>query len=195
MSEAICCGECSWPVPPGLWNRQEGVHCPGCRRRLGIAAFPAVAKTRAGASPQAIAADTEASCFYHTASRAVVPCEECGRFLCSLCDLEIDGKHLCPVCLKSGLAANRLENVETRRTLYDTMALALAIFPPLLIWPAIVGAPAALFIVIRRWNAPLSVLPRTRVRYYIAAALAVAELAGFVVLFWAIAHIRRPGSS
>ena len=77
----------------------------------------------------------------------------------------------------------------------DTIALALATFPALLIWPAIIGAPAALYVVIRRWRAPLSILPRTRIRFYLAALFALAELVGIGLLIWAIARVPRLGPS
>src|SRR6185437_16399590 len=192
MAQAISCGECSWPIAAELWN-QDGARCPGCRRKIDVAVFPAMERMRAGALPQAIAAETEASCFYHPQSRAAVPCDECGRFLCGLCDIEVDGKHFCPACFESRLISNRLENVETRRTMYDTIALALATFPLLLIWPAIISAPAALFVVVRRWRAPISVLPRSRVRYYLAALFAVAEIVGIGFVIWGIARIPRTG--
>lgn len=189
MVQAICCGECSWPIPAELWNSENGAHCPGCRAPLDVSVFPALARTRAGALPQPIEAESEASCFYHAENRAVTPCEECGRFLCGLCNIELDGKHFCPACF------NRSANLVTRRTLYDSIALALATFPLVLIWPAILGAPTALWIVIRRWNAPRSILPRTRVRFYLAAFFALAELAGFGWLIWAILRIPRLGRS
>jgi len=192
MVQAISCGECSWPVPPELWN-QPGARCPGCRQKIDITVFPAVERTRAGTLPQALAAESEASCFYHPGSRAAVPCDECGRFLCGLCDIEVDRKHYCPTCFQAGLASNRLENVETRRTMYDTVALALATFPVILISPAIVGAPAALFVVFRRWRAPLSILPRTRIRFYLAALFALAELVGIGFLLFGIAWTVRSG--
>ena len=194
MAQAISCGECSWPVPAELWNREEGARCPGCRQPLRIEVFPAIEHVRNGALPQAIREESEASCFYHAESRAVTPCEECGRFLCGLCDIEIDGKHFCPACFKAGLASSRLENIETRRTMYDSIALALATLPMILFWPVIAGAPAALYTVIRRWDAPLSVVPRTRIRFYLAAVLAVTELVGIGALIWAIARV-RPGPS
>lgn len=191
MAHAICCGVCSWPVPHESWNREEGARCPVCRRRVDVAVFPALERTRSGTIPQPLGAETEASCFYHPESRAAVPCDECGRFLCGLCDIELDGKHFCPGCFQSGVASNRLENVETRRTMYDSIALAVATIPLVLISPAVVGGPAALFIVIRRWRAPLSILPRTRIRFYLAALFALAEIAGIGFLIWAIARVPR----
>ena len=188
-TQAVRCGECSWPIPAEEWNREAGTRCPGCRQKVQVIAFPAIAGKRVGAAPEAVLAETEASCFFHPESRAAVPCDKCGRFLCRLCDIEADGRHLCPACFQAGIAANQLGNVETRRTMYDTMALALATIPALLVWPVMVGAPAALFVVFRRWNAPRSILPRTRIRFYLAALLAVAEIAGIAFVIWTLVQL------
>jgi hypothetical protein len=190
--EAICCGECSWPVPVDNWNREEGLRCPGCSQRVEAIVFPAVEGRRLGALPEAVIADTEASCFYHPSSRAAVPCDECGRFLCSLCDIEIDSRHLCPQCFQAGVRSNKLEIVETQRTMYDTIALVLAI-PGLLVSPAIITAPWALWIVVRRWRAPRSVVPRTRIRFYLAALLALGEIVflGFIIRLFIQQAARR----
>lgn len=191
--QAICCGECSWPVPVEFWNRAEGVRCPGCSQKVEAVVFPAIEHRRAGVVPEAVTAETEAACFYHPSSRATVPCDECGRFLCSLCDIEIEGRHLCPACFQSGVRGNKLEIVETQRTMYDTVALTLATLPALLFWPAIVSAPAALFVVMRRWRTPLSIIPRTRIRFYLAAIFALAEIGflGFVVWLFIQQAARR----
>jgi uncharacterized RDD family membrane protein YckC len=190
-AQVISCGNCGAPVSPEDWNREEGSRCRQCARKIEVAIFPALLRSRTGALPEALAADTEASCFFHPQSRAAIPCDECGRFLCRLCDLEIDGRHLCPACFQNGVQSRKLEVVETRRTMYDTVALAFATFPALLFWPVIFSAPAALFVVLRRWRAPGSLLPRTKIRFYLAALFAVAELAGFVALIWTL--VTLPG--
>lgn len=188
-AQAICCGECSVPVPAESWNR-AGVRCRGCGQTVQVAVFPAIERIRTGALPEAIEIETEASCFYHPSSRAAIPCEECGRFLCRLCEIEIDGRHLCPTCFETGVAANKL-NVETSRTMYDSIALALAILPTLLTWPVIIGAPAALFVAIRKWHAPGSIVPRTRVRYYLALLFVLVDLGLIGALVFAIFYSLR----
>ncbi len=181
--QAICCGECSLPVPPESWNRGAG-RCRGCGQTILAGVFPAIEIARVGASPEALEIETEASCFYHPASRAAVPCDECGRFLCKLCDLEIGGRHLCPQCFQSGAASEKIQNVVTSRTMYDSIAIALVTWP-VVFWPVmLISGPAALFVIIRRWRAPGSIVPRTRVRYYIAGVLALAEMTGVVFLIW-----------
>jgi hypothetical protein len=188
---AIACGECSCPVPSVFWNRQEGVRCPGCGGRIEVAAFPAIVRTQAGALPEAVDGDTEAGCFYHHESRAAAPCDQCGRFLCSLCEIQLDGRHLCPPCFQAGVSSNQIETVVTRRTMYDTVALTTATFPALMFWPVLVTAPWALVLVIRHWRTPLSILPRTRIRFVLAAVFALAEIVGIGFIVWAIVRLPR----
>lgn len=176
-ANAIACASCSMPVPSDLWNREQEVACPFCGRKIITFVFPAAEHTRVGDVPAALQGDTEASCFYHQQSRAATVCEQCGRFLCALCDLEVDRRHVCPRCFE------KVETVEPRRTMYDSMALAIATLPALLFWPALIGAPLALFLVFRRWNAPGSIVPRTKIRFILAALVALAEI-GFVIFFF-----------
>jgi hypothetical protein len=176
----IDCAACSTPVPRELWNREEGARCRGCGQTVRALVFPALERVTAGASPQTLQGETEASCFYHSQSRAATVCDDCGRFLCSLCDLEVEGRHICPRCFESGVSQHKIQTAEPRRVLYDSMALALATVPALLIWPALIGAPWALFLIVTRWKAPSSVVPRTKIRFLIAGLFAVVEL-GFLI--------------
>lgn len=185
-TDGIPCAACSWPVPRDFWNRDEGMRCRGCGHTVRVSAFPAIDRNAAGQAPEAVQVETEASCFFHPQSRAAIVCAECGRFLCALCDLEVEGRHLCPRCFESGVSAHKIETAEPRRTMYDNMALALAIFPALLIWPALIGAPWALFIVVTRWNAPSSVVPRTKIRFVIAALIALAEIVFLIIMIYMV---------
>jgi hypothetical protein len=191
--DAIACAFCSLPVPREFWNREEGVRCRGCGFTVRVSVFPAVDTLVAGVAPSALEAETEASCFYHPQSRAAQVCEECGRFLCALCDLEVDGRHICPRCFETGVNTHKIETAEPRRMLYDNMALALATLPFLLIWPALIAAPWSLFIVIRRWNAPMSVVPRTKFRFILAALFALAELGFVVFVIYMMAQVSIKG--
>lgn len=178
--DAIACAVCSWPVPREFWNREEGVRCRVCGHNVRIAAFPAIDVQITGAVPEALHGESEASCFYHPQSRAAQVCEECGRFLCALCDLEVEGRHICPRCFEAGVSAHKIQTAEPRRVMYDTMALAVATIPFLLIWPALLAAPWSLVMVVTKWNAPSSVVPRTKIRFLLAALFALGEI-GFII--------------
>ncbi len=180
-SALIPCSKCSASLPRVAFNRSRLSRCPSCGVLVGVDVFPALFRKQVvEASGEALRVEDEASCFYHPKKRAVIPCAVCGRFLCTLCDVDFDGKHLCPVCLETGQRKRKLKNLETRRTLYDSIALFLAIVPMLFLWPTIVTAPIALFVSVRYWRAPTSIIPRTKVRFIIAFTLA-----GFQTLGWA----------
>jgi len=107
-------------------------------------------------------------CFFHPSNRAARPCDSCGRFLCSICDLPVGSRHLCPVCLSKGLGKEKLPELIPRRMLWSRTALWLGVLPLLLsivIWPfLIVSGGAAVIIALAGWNRPGS-LVRGRQRW------------------------------
>ena len=131
MSSATpCCTKCQVPVPEFIYNQGVLAPCPGCGSMLQVEVFPALLKPLPeGRAGETILVEGEASCFYHPQKRAVLPCAACGRFLCALCDVELNNEHLCPGCLESGRKKGKLIQLETKRTLYDSSALLLSVFP------------------------------------------------------------------
>jgi hypothetical protein len=121
--------------------------------------------------------DAQAGCFFHPHKVAETVCAHCGRFICPLCRMDLEGGPLCPTCLENGLKDHRLEHLETSRFLNDRLALFLALGPILFFPIWIITAPAAIIVAIRFWNSPTSILPRTKARYIISILVALAELA------------------
>lgn len=126
--------------------------------------------------------DDESSCFYHPQKRAVHPCDHCGRFLCALCEIEVGGRRLCPACLEQGAKGNRQEGPSREYVYYDSISLGLAVLPAIFIWPTLFTAPAAIYFALRYWKRPLSVLPRRRWRFLVAAIVAGAQIAAWTFL-------------
>lgn len=194
----LVCDKCKTLLPGAAVNHLEPVACPGCFAPLRAQVFPAFFRTQtAGAAAENVLSDEDASCFYHPAKKAVVPCERCGRFLCALCDIEpVPGQHVCPGCLNAApakpgqkaagptaLAAAALP--PQRRVLHDQVALLLTLLPVTLfgLYFSIITAPVALFLVVRYWNEPrTSVLPRTRARLIVAGILALLQIGGWITL-------------
>jgi hypothetical protein len=110
----------------------------------------------------------------------VVACEECGRFLCALCEVPLAGRRLCPACIAAGQRKGSLDNLHRHRVLYDEVALALTVYPivvPFFGWALCVfSAPAGLFLALRHWRTPLSVVPRSRWRFVVAIVLGSLEI-------------------
>ena len=156
----LTCTRCHTPLPASLLNASAPAPCPGCGANLLVAAFPAWLEERAGRTGDALVLPADASCFYHDQRRATVVCEHCGRFLCALCDIELNTAHLCPACIATGHEKQRLSDFEHHRVLYDSLALGLAVWP-LLFWPlTILTAPIALFVAVAYRHAPGSLVRR-----------------------------------
>ncbi|MDR3401799.1 MAG: hypothetical protein P4L99_04795 [Chthoniobacter sp.] len=180
----VACTKCNTALPPVLYNTGALRLCPSCHARLQIEVFPAVLRPPGpGSVGETVAMDGEATCFFHATKRAVVPCGSCGRFLCAVCDVEMNGEHLCSMCIASGRKKGRMQQLESKRTLYDNLALAIALIPMLIVWPTIITAPIVLYLAIRYWNAPSSVVPRSRWRLVLAIILALLQIGGWVAVF------------
>jgi DNA-directed RNA polymerase subunit RPC12/RpoP len=188
VSIPIRCGRCEAELPREAIEARDGAICPSCNAAVMVRVFPAILTKPQLVSPAAIqAGEGEATCFFHPGKTAAVACSRCGRFVCQLCRVEFRGEDWCPECLSSGIQKKRIATLENHRTLYDSIALAIAILPmPLLWWLTIVSAPAALYISVRYWKAPLSILRRTRMRFIAAIVVAAAELVAWV---WFIVYL------
>src|SRR5579859_3521295 len=188
MEATLQCPACSAPMPGALFNQPELKPCPQCGRLCQIEVFPALFQPVVhGRDGEPLLIEGEASCFYHVQKKAIVPCEACGRFLCALCDCELHGKHFCPACLETGKQKGRIEKLENQRTLYDSIALALAVYPVALIFGiyfTCITAPMSLYMAIRHWNAPSSIVRQSKIRHILAISLSALELAGWAVLLY-----------
>jgi len=178
------CPKCFRPLPDEFLNLPDLQPCPDCQTPIRVEIFPALFRPiQSGRAAEVVLADTEASCFFHAQKRAVVPCGACGRFLCALCDCELNGQHYCPTCLEAGKTKGKIKNLEASRTRYDNIALALTFYPLVVFWFTIVAAPIALFLVIRHWNSPRGLTEPSRTRLVVAGSMAALEIAAWVVFF------------
>lgn len=185
--------------PPAGADRGREQACLFCSARFELMPFPALGRgLAAGVAAEALLAGSEAGCFTHPEKRAVVACDRCGRFLCGLCDVQIGERHYCPACLSAGRAGlneggaggdRGLPQLDAERMSWDRLALALAIYPALLIWVPIVTAPMVMVLIFRHWRTPVSLVRGGRARFAVAGVLALLELAGLalLVIFTAVA--------
>ncbi len=188
MTSEIRCDSCRTELPPDLWNRPEGVRCPVCRKQAWVSVFPAIRKQFWGSAADALTAEGEASCYYHPQSRAELACDSCGRFLCKLCDLDVGGRHVCPVCLQQGASAQTEKALDQRRVLYDSIVLGLSILGPLtFLWPSLITGPLTVVLSVWYWNKPRSIVPRTRIRFILAIVFGLAQCVFWGALIWAVA--------
>lgn len=178
------CTHCNAPLGNAAANTYSLVPCSACSGLLRVDVFPAI--NRAMPTQQAGAAlqeNQEAGCFYHPRKKAVVPCTACGRFLCALCDVSLNGQHLCPACLEKGKTKRKIKNLENHRTCYDSVALIVATVSLLVYWFTIFTAPLVIYLTVRHWRSPSSIIPRTKIRFIIAFTIAGVQIAGWIIFF------------
>ena len=183
MNLRVPCPSCQEGVADEFYNQPGLLPCPYCSTPIQVEVFPAqFRKISPGQAGEAVLVDGESSCFFHPQKKAVRPCDSCGRFVCALCDCELHHQHYCPACLESGKTKGKIQSLETQRTLYDGMALSLAIYPMLIFYFTLITAPITLFIAIRYWKAPPSLVPRHRKTRLVAAII----LASLQLLGWGL---------
>src|SRR5580693_3521158 len=161
---SVPCARCSMPLPRWGLDTSAETACPSCGSENMLRAFPAMFAERRVAAPE-VALEGEAACFDHPGKRAVAACQQCGRFVCQLCSVELIHGVYCPSCVAAGAGQARAANVDAPRTLYDSIALTLPLATLVLFWPlTIAAAPAALVISISKWRQPLSLVRQSRWR-------------------------------
>jgi hypothetical protein len=176
------CGKCQAILPPSQFNTGQLVPCLSCGSPLEVEVFPAILRSTAAAFPEPLLVEGETSCFYHPDKKAAVVCESCGRFLCALCDLELNDRHFCPVCLESGQKKAKFKDLENSRVLWDRVVMSVAVLPIVCVWPSIIGAPMTLYLVWRYRKAPCSITGKSNLSFVVAGALASLQIAGWLVL-------------
>ena len=180
----LSCTKCKSPLPGQTVNTYSLVACPSCNGLLRADVYPALYREfPTGHSGDRVQLDKEAGCFYHPNKKAVIPCSTCGRFVCALCDVAINGQHLCPSCFEKGKTKRKITNLENQRTCYDTLALMVASASMLLYWFTILTAPFVIYLTVRHWNSPSSIIPRTKIRFVLAVTIAGLQLAVWIFVF------------
>ena len=181
------CEKCNTRIQDSQINTRSFSPCGNCGALMRTDIFPAsVREAEQHHRQQSVDAEDDAGCFYHPAKKAVVHCSACGRFLCALCDIEMDNTHICFSCMAAGKEKKSLTALETDRFLYDGLALRLSIIPLITLffsWATCITAPAAAYISIRYWNAESGITPRkTKWRFGLALAFSLLQIAGWIAL-------------
>jgi len=181
---SIACPKCRVSLDPAVYPPGNYHECSNCAAGLQIETFPALYRpVTPGQTGETILTEGEAGCFYHPNKKAVIPCEACGRFLCALCDIDLNGEHYCPSCVETGRRKGKFAKLESQRFLYDELALTLAAAGLVVCG---LSAPVALFYAIWHWKSPISIVARNRWRAVAAIILSVLQIG-----FWSVVIVAR----
>jgi hypothetical protein len=161
--------------------------CPGCHRQTSAVIFPSLLKDSATKPPQlppTPPGEGEAACFYSPNRRATRECHHCGVLISDQWAAQWGSQTVCLKCLDHLREQSRDGRFETRRTLWDNIALLLAVLPFTIVfwWTIFFSAPAAVFIAMWHWNSPRSMVPRSRFRLVCAMILGLLQITGGLFL-------------
>jgi hypothetical protein len=189
---ALTCPECGFELKPYFLQSPDFHACHVCGQETSALAFPACFRPPETISEAELRrGEDDASCFYHESKKAAQSCSQCGRFLCALCAAQIGGDVLCPDCIVSGEKKHKIERLERARTLYDSIALIVAVAPVFTVWFSILGGPAAIYLSLRYWKRPTSIVRRYAWRKWLALALGALETGGWAWLIVYLVMVRR----
>lgn len=187
---AIPCLKCGVSIPPELFNQTTPLPCPSCGTISYTAVFPAFYGAEVkGKSGENVLTDEESTCFYHPSKRAASVCDGCGKFLCSLCHVELTNGNFCVKCIGSGVKKGKMANLQRARVLYDDIALSVATMGLLMFYFAIITTPTVFYLVIRHWKTPQSIFARRKWKavFAILVSLVSFSVLAFLILTIAIA--------
>ena len=192
MSLRMKCAGCLAPLSHAYPESNRVQACSACQAVNYLTIFPAATEIEQAARAEAVHEDlAEASCFFHDNKQAEVSCEQCGRFLCGLCRIDIGSEVRCPDCLTEAKNKDRsqkhnkgdLGRFTDRATRYDNIVLWLAICPITLIgvyffW---LTAPLAIIFSILWWNKPNGMVKHGRIKYVLAILFAIPQC---ILMVW-----------
>lgn len=178
--ERIHCPSCKKPLEEAAFDQGDSATCTNCQESMEIVTYPALDAVIAPPKPVAAKVEAGATCFYHDENEAVLTCDHCGRYLCTVCGIESPEGTTCPNCIST--KRSQSTDAVASRMLYDRLVLGLAILP-LLVWPfTLVTAPAALGAGIYGWRKPTSLVSKGRVRLVVGMTIAAVQVLGWVLL-------------
>ncbi len=160
--------------------------CPTCEKALTVRLYPALTRKETVNAGRRILLEEESACFFHESKQAESLCEDCGRYLCGLCEIVFEGKTLCPACLETAQEKETMDGLVRERFRHDSFALMLALLP-ILFWPiTIITVPAAIIYAIFRWNSAGSLVRSGNGVFAAAILLGLAQIGFWLWIFFAV---------
>ena len=179
------CSKCGHEnAPTNKINDFKLIKCPSCGNKNNVEIFPAILREIAKGEKPEIALSEEATCFNHPQHIAVSSCDHCGVYMCKLCDIEIEGKHVCSNCLEK--PAGKLKTTKAKTFLADELALHLVTVPIIFVYAFFITSPAAVCMSIYYWNKVKTPYPRSKWRFVAAITLGLLETLGIIALIISI---------
>ena len=203
----VRCASCHAMIPVRAFGEGKAIDCPSCSRQTRSIILPALYRGSIPPLPTNAEppAEGEAVCFYDPGRKATHSCDHCGVFISEAWSAKWGAQTVCLKCLNELRSKTKDQRFEGSRKLWDNIALGVAIGPyaiALMLALTVIGvifislplmttlftAPTAIFIALRFWSAPRSLVPRGPARLITALVVALLTITGWIVGFTLIAE-------
>ena len=185
-SPALHCPACGGDILISELQSAAMNSCPTCWKSLTARLYPALTRKETVKSGRRILLEEESACFFHESKQAESLCEDCGRYLCALCEIVFEGKTLCPACLETAQEKETMDGLVRERFRHDSLALMLALLPILLLFPTIITAPVAVVYAIFHWNSAGSLVRSGKWGFVAAILLGLAQIGYWLWIFFVV---------
>ena len=152
--------------------------CPYCRARVSLRIFPRFDKEPPPEEASGLANGDEATCHFYPDLKAEVVCDECGCFLSRRASIRWGSQQLCLPCLHTLREEKAGTGYRAQLKVWDNRALALLALLPV----SLFTVPVAIFWLIRYRKEPVSWVPRSAFRWWLAMISSILILTGWIAL-------------
>jgi hypothetical protein len=190
MPAHLTCPHCSGPLPIDLFTAGRVGRCPACHSQVEAYIFPEFHKAAYARSEIHLAQEHEAVCYFHSRYRAKNPCDNCGRFLCEICAINVGNRGLCAECLSQLRKQRNETGLVLYAPLFDNVSLFLVTAPVITIFfwfLTILSAPVSLFLSFYYWPRQWNLLPRSRTRFVLAILFSLILIGLWVLVIYYLA--------
>lgn len=194
MPAQLTCPHCSGPLPIDLFIAGRHSQCPACHSRVEAYIFPEFQKATSARSEIHLAQEHEAVCYFHSRYRAKNHCDNCGRFLCEICAINVGKRELCAECLSQLRKQRNETGLVQYAALFDNVSLFLVTAPVITIFfwfLTIFSAPVSLFLSCYYWPRQWNLLPRSRFRFVLAILFSLILIGFWIFVIYYLATHRR----
>jgi len=185
---SIACPKCRQPLTPPSPGAETSLVCPECATEFTAYLSDAVQPPELSPGLSTPVNEGDASCFFHEDRSAERTCDGCGRFICSVCDLPLGDRHLCPSCIEAAMKSSSSSFVRGR-VRWDWIAFLMGVSPilgGLFFWWALpITGAAAIFLSVMAFRRPPSLVTGNRAVVSIFGGIfGLLQLVPFVGLIW-----------
>lgn len=108
----IPCPKCGGTFRLKDYLGKNTIRCKSCNTEVNVNIFPSLFQPiKKGQSAEKVVEELESSCFNHVEKKAVSICDDCGIYICALCEIDRGEKKICSACFNQSLVGEKADEL------------------------------------------------------------------------------------